>query len=105
MRTPRTSTLRIAAVATLLTGVGYIGAALLRRLAERGETVVALENFYCSPRAAVEAALPAGVRLIQGDVASAADVARALAALPASDPDLTVFHLAAQPSAAMAVRD
>ena len=49
--------------------------------------------------------MPAGVQLIEGDVASTADVARAFAALPASDRDVTVFHLAAQPSAAMAVRE
>jgi nucleoside-diphosphate-sugar epimerase len=94
-------------VATLLTGAGYIGAALLDRLA-RGAwpdatPVVVLENFYSTPRAAVQAALPAGTLLLEGDVAEPRDVARAYDALGGSP--ATVFHLAAQPSAAMAVRE
>jgi nucleoside-diphosphate-sugar epimerase len=95
-------------VATLLTGVGYIGAALLRRLAARGDggPVVALENFYSTPRKLVEAALPSGTRLVEGDVAEPDDVARAFDLLgAASDRDIVVYHLAAQPSAAMAVRE
>jgi nucleoside-diphosphate-sugar epimerase len=96
-------------VAILLTGVGYIGAAVLRRLAEHGHTdgpVVGLENFYCTPRADVEASLPPGVRLIEGDVADPHDVARAFDALgPARDQQTVVYHLAAQPSAAIAVQD
>ena len=59
-------------MATLLTGAGYIGAALLRRLAEGdlgGGQVVVLENFYSTPRPDVEAALPPGTCFIEGDVA------------------------------------
>jgi UDP-glucose 4-epimerase len=89
----------------LLTGVGYIGAALLRRLADRGERVVALENFYCTPREAVHAVLPAGTTLIEGDVAEPADVARAFDCASIGHEPLVVFHLAAQPSAAIAARD
>jgi nucleoside-diphosphate-sugar epimerase len=113
-------------VATLLTGVGYIGATLLRRLADRGtdwnEPIVALDNFYSTSRDQVEASLPAAlqVQLLDGDVADPGDVARAFDSLEAQrkrqEPEpaeldelpgheLTVFHLAAQPSAAVAVRD
>ncbi|HEV7663348.1 MAG TPA: hypothetical protein VGQ62_07420, partial [Chloroflexota bacterium] len=97
---------------TLLTGVGYIGAVLLRRLVEQpgAAPVVALENFFCTPRADVLAALPAGVTLVEGDAAEPIDVARAFDALPSGGlrastgaAPVTVFHLAAQPSAAVAV--
>jgi nucleoside-diphosphate-sugar epimerase len=93
-------------VATLLTGAGYIGAALLRRLAERGDggPVVALENFFSTPRDLVEAALPSGTRLVEGDVAEPKDVARAFDLL-SRDEDIVVYHLAAQPSAAIAMRE
>src|ERR671936_1950655 len=109
-RTPRMSTdlgVEWPPVATLLTGVGYIGATLLRRLVERGAAaapVVALENFYSTPRETVEASLPAGTRLVEGDVADPLAVARAFDVL-GSAPDTIVYHLAAQPSAAMAARE
>jgi nucleoside-diphosphate-sugar epimerase len=104
-------------VATLLTGVGYIGATLLRRLAERAAAaapVVALDNFFSTTREQVEAALPSGTQLIQGDVADPVAVARAFDALGAqrthgaaagAGDDIVVYHLAAQPSAAIAVRE
>jgi len=85
-------------VAALVTGVGYIGAALVRRLSERGERVVALDNFYSTPRSAISS----DVELIEGDVADPADVARAFDAAGAAP---TVYHLAAQPSAGVAMRD
>ena len=93
-------------VATLLTGVGYIGATLVRRLAERGgraAPIVALDNFFSTSREQVAAALPAGVRLIDGDVADAQAVARAFDATQGDD--LVVYHLAAQPSAGIALTD
>ena len=92
----------------MLTGAGYIGATLLRRLAQAGGAVapvVVLENFYSTPRESVEAAVPAGTQLLEGDVAEPADVARAFDALGPADQDTVVYHLAAQPSAAMASRD
>jgi nucleoside-diphosphate-sugar epimerase len=93
-------------VAALLTGVGYIGAALVHRLIERDERVVALENFYSTAPEAVAAALPPQVQLIRGDVANPSDVARAFdAAASNGERALHVFHLAAQPSAAMAARE
>ncbi len=93
-------------MATLLTGVGYIGATLLRRLAERGGThapVVALDNFFSTSPEQVAAALPAGTQLIEGDVADPTAVARAFDAV--GQQDVVVYHLAAQPSAAIAVTD
>jgi nucleoside-diphosphate-sugar epimerase len=93
-------------VATLLTGVGYIGATLIRRLVERGAAaapIVALDNFFSTSREHVLAALPPGVQLIEGDVAEPSAVARAFDA--ASADDLVVYHLAAQPSAGIAATD
>jgi nucleoside-diphosphate-sugar epimerase len=93
-------------VATLLTGLGYIGATLIRRLAERdGQAArcVAMDNFFSTSREQVLAALPAGTQLIEGDVADARAVARAFAAV--GDDDLVVYHLAAQPSAGIAQQD
>src|SRR5438445_9226049 len=93
-------------VATLLTGLGYIGATLLRRLVERGADagpIVALDNFFSTSREQVLAALPAGTRLIEGDVADPQDVARAFDA--AGNKKTVVYHLAAQPSAGIAVKD
>lgn len=93
-------------VAALLTGVGYIGAALLRRLVERGERVVALDNFYSTPRESVAATLPECVSFIEGDVADPQVVAAAFRKATADRAaDLTVYHLAAQPSAAAAMRE
>jgi len=37
-------------MATLITGLGYIGSALAKPLLERGDTVVPLENFFSTPR-------------------------------------------------------
>jgi nucleoside-diphosphate-sugar epimerase len=86
--------------------VGYIGAALVHRLVERDEHVVALENFYSTTPESVAAAVPSKVELIQGDVANSIDVAHAFdAATRHRDEPLTVYHLAAQPSAAIASRD
>jgi nucleoside-diphosphate-sugar epimerase len=98
-------------VATLLTGLGYIGAALVGRLVERGgdaEPIVALENFSSTPRTDIAAALPHGTILVEGDVADARDVARAFDALGTGahpEQPILVYHLAAQPSAAIAVRE
>jgi nucleoside-diphosphate-sugar epimerase len=96
-------------VATLLTGAGYIGAALLDRLADTAlpealEPVVVLENFYSTPRDDVLAAVPPGVQIVAGDIAEATDVARAFDALGDAE-RVTVFHLAAQPSAGVAARE
>ncbi len=91
-------------MATLLTGVGYIGATLVRRLAERGgraAPIVGLDNFFSTSPEQVAAALPAGTQLIEGDVADPRAVARAFDAVGGED--VVVYHLAAQPSAGIAV--
>lgn len=68
--------------------------------------VVALENFFCTPRRDVKAALPSGTILVEGDVTRRGDITRAFDLLgPAGDQPHTVFHLAAQPSAAIAARE
>ena len=90
-------------VATLVTGVGYIGAPLLRRLSALGERLVALEDFSTTSRETASSALPEGTPLVEGDIARAQDVARAFDA--AADTVSRVFHLAAQPSAAIAARE
>lgn len=93
-------------VAVLLTGVGYIGSALVPRLLAAGERVVGLESFYCSPAPDVRELMRAdGLQLVEGDVANPADVTRAFGAALALGGPLTVYHLAAQPSAAIAARD
>lgn len=94
-------------VAALITGVGYIGSALLGRLLARGERVVGLENFYCTPRADIASlAEHDGFTLVEGDVANPADVDQAFSLASALDgAPLTVYHLAAQPSAGAAAQD
>jgi nucleoside-diphosphate-sugar epimerase len=66
--------------------------------------VVALDNFYSTSREAVTAALPSGTRLLEGDVAEPSDVARAFDQLGPRE-QVVVYHLAAQPSAAIARLD
>ena len=85
----------------MLTGVGYIGLPLLRRLQARGEHVVALDNFFSTPRDL----LPSDLEVVEGDVAESSDVARAFERARSADDGLLVYHLAAQPSAAVAARD
>ncbi len=107
-------------VAILLAGVGYIGAALLRQIASRqdeGERraasagpIVALDDFSSTARDQVFAALPPATRLVDGDVANPSAVARAFdrldeAGAAEGDRPTVVYHLAAQPSAAIAARD
>jgi nucleoside-diphosphate-sugar epimerase len=93
-------------VPTLLTGLGYIGATLLGRLHQTGAAppIVALDNFYSTPRHAAQDALPPGVLLLEGDVADPTAVARAFDLL-GHQGHTVVYHLAAQPSAAIAARD
>jgi nucleoside-diphosphate-sugar epimerase len=91
-------------VVALLTGVGYIGAELARCLLLRGEPVVGLDDFSSTPRGAVPSA--DGLTLIEGDVAEPAAVQQAFdRARSLSDDPPCVYHLAAQPSAALAERE
>lgn len=92
-------------MAVLITGVGYIGSTVLGRLLQQGEQVVGLESFYCTPRSGLAPFLEHPCfTLVEGDVAEPRDVARAFDLLPTAEPPV-VFHLAAQPSAALAARD
>jgi nucleoside-diphosphate-sugar epimerase len=91
-------------VVALLTGVGYIGAELVRRLLLLGEPVVGLDDFSSTPRGAVPIA--DGFTLIEGDVADPTAVQRAFeCARSLSDEPPRVYHLAAQPSATLADRE
>ena len=80
----------------LITGLGYIGARLARDLLESGERVVALENFFCTPRSSVaKLAAASDLRLVRGSINRAETLRRAFAL----GPFRAVVHLAAQPSA------
>ena len=81
----------------LLTGAaGFIGSHLAQALRSRGDKVTILDNFapfYPRPikQRNIQPALDAGAQLVEGDITSAADVAKAFSA---GRPD-TVVHLAA----------
>jgi nucleoside-diphosphate-sugar epimerase len=82
-------------VATLVTGLGYIGSALAECLLADGDEVVGLENFFSTPAQPIEKlAQHERFHPIEGSVADPTAVERALAAAPIE----TVFHLAAQAS-------
>ena len=82
--------------AHLVTGLGYIGAALAEALLERGERVVGLENGFSTVTGVVaRLARRSGMRLVRGSVNSPATIERAFG----SDEIGAVYHLAAQASA------
>lgn len=82
-------------MATLITGLGYIGSALAARLLEQGEEVVAIENFFSTPRGPLVRLGERGrLRLIEGDVSDPAVVERALGSAEVE----VVYHTAAQAS-------
>ena len=68
-------------------GAGYVGSHLVLALAERGHDVTVLDNLRQGHRAAI----PAGVRLVEADLADAA----AVDAVLADGPWHAVFHFAA----------
>lgn len=83
-------------MATLVTGLGYIGSALVERLLADGEEVVGLENYFSTPQEPIEKLARDGrFRVIKGSIADTRTVERAFASAPIE----TVFHLAAQASA------
>lgn len=94
----------IASVSVLITGIGYIGSALAARLLAQDEDVVGLESFYCTDPLALAPLLGnPRFHLAEGDVADPACVDGAFSA--GASAVTTVYHLAAQPSAAAARLD
>ncbi len=79
----------------LVTGIGYMGAALAAALLGRGERVVGLDNRFSTDDAALATLVAAGLVLVEGDVADPAAVEAAFA----HGPFVTVYHFAAQASA------
>jgi UDP-N-acetylglucosamine/UDP-N-acetylgalactosamine 4-epimerase len=94
-------------VASLVTGVGYIGTPLVQRLLALDERVVGLDNWFSTDRAAIPSEVLGASRLalVEGDVADPEPVRQALDAVPIEADPPSVYHLAAQPSAALAARD
>ena len=87
-------------MASLITGVGYIGSALARTLLDRGEGVIGLENgFSTRPSALRRLADDPGWQLVRGSVNRAGSIDRAFAAAGRGETIETVYHLAAQASA------
>jgi UDP-glucuronate 4-epimerase len=82
-------------VTVLVTGIGYMGAALAAALLERGERVIGLDNRFSTDDAALDALAAAGLVLVEGDVADPATVEAAFA----HGPFTVVYHFAAQASA------
>ena len=79
----------------LVTGIGYMGAALATALLARGERVVGLDNRFSTDDAALATLVAAGLVLVEGDVADPAAVEAAFA----HGPFTTIYHFAAQASA------
>jgi nucleoside-diphosphate-sugar epimerase len=83
------------AVAILVAGLGYIGAALAEDLLRAGERVVGIDNGFATDRAALaRLAEQSGFRLVEGSVTAARTVARAFV----REPIEVVYQLAAQAS-------
>jgi UDP-glucose 4-epimerase len=81
-------------------GAGFIGSHLIDRLVARGDEVVVLDNLSSGQRSFIEGHLQSGaVTLVEGDICSMDDVARAMA----MNID-TVFHLAANPDIRLGTR-
>jgi nucleoside-diphosphate-sugar epimerase len=86
-------------VASLVFGIGYIGAALADHLCASGQHVVALDNGFATNRTAVDVLQDRWrglLRVLEGDIRQRQDVAAAFAA---AEPVETVYLLAAQASA------
>ena len=82
-------------MAILVTGIGYMGTALVEALLARGEQVVGLDNRFSTDETALQRLCAAGLDLVAGDVAEPADVEQAFSRAPID----TVYHFAAQASA------
>jgi len=80
----------------LITGLGYIGARLAEDLLAMGESVIALENFFCTPKSSLAGlARRANMRLLQGSI----NRPETLRSVLTRGPVRGLVHLAAQPSA------
>src|SRR4051812_43644996 len=84
-----------ARLAVLVTGIGYMGAALAEALLAHGERVVALDNRFSTDERAIGRLVAAGMEFVAGDIAEPADVEAAFSRAPIS----AVYHFAAQASA------
>lgn len=83
-------------MATLILGVGFIGAALAGELLQSGQRIVGFDNLFATdPRALDQLRRHGDFELIEGDVADAEQVARAFEIEPVE----TAYMLAAQASA------
>lgn len=85
----------VGAMAALVAGLGYMGAALAEALIARGERVVGLDNRFSTDERAIERLIAAGLTFVPGDIAAPDEVAAALA----HGPFETVYLFAAQASA------
>lgn len=85
----------------LITGLGYIGAALAEALRADGQQIVGLENgFSTVPEVVARLARRPGFQLVRGSINSPRSIERACALATAGGRTLTaVYHLAAQASA------
>lgn len=88
-------------MAILVTGIGYMGAALVEALLARGERVVGVDNRFSTDEAILAGLVARGLDLIDGDVADSQAVETAFARGPIA----TVYHFAAQASAHPAAAD
>jgi len=82
-------------LAVLVTGVGYMGTALVEALLASGERVIGLDNRFSTDDETLARLCATGLELVDGDVAEPDDVEVAFARAPIS----TVYHFAAQASA------
>ena len=81
---------------TVLIAVGYIGAPLALEYFARGESVVGLENYFCtSPGSIADLRKHPNFKLIRGSISSNSALDRVFA----HGPFRTIHLLAAQPSA------
>ena len=82
-------------------GAGFIGSNLVDALIERGDEVVAVDDLSSGRPENLEDAIARGARLVQADVAKAADVASVFEDFAPE----AVFHLAAQIDVRRSVAD
>ncbi len=88
-------------MATLVLGVGFIGAALAGELLLSGERVVGFDNGFSTDRRAIDQLVRHGsFTFVEGDVAEPADVARCFGGEPIETAYLLAGQASADPTAA-----